>query len=59
MNYRIVGTDGKTPAQPQEGRLFAILGLVLSGMNLLFSLGVCLWPPALNPGSIQWQIGNL
>lgn len=47
----------RSQPQPQEGRLFAIAGLVLSAANLLFSLGAVALQLALNPGAIHWQTG--
>jgi hypothetical protein len=44
--------------QPQEGRLFAIMGLVLSAANLLFSLAAIGLQMVLNPGMINWHIGQ-
>ena len=44
--------------QPQEGRWFAIVGLVLSAANLLFVLAVAGLQLALNPGTITWQTGS-
>lgn len=44
--------------QPQEGRLFAILGLVLSAANLFFGLAAILLQLALNPGTFTWQTGQ-
>jgi hypothetical protein len=40
--------------QRQEGRLFALMGLVLSAANLLFSLGALALQLVLNPGAIHW-----
>jgi hypothetical protein len=40
---------------PQEGRLFAIIGLVLALTSLLFGLGAFLLNLALNPGSFNLQ----
>ena len=40
-------------AEPQEGRAFAIVGLVLSGLSLLISLAGGLVQLALNP-SLNW-----
>jgi len=41
-------------AEPQEGRAFAVAGLVISGMNLLVNLGLAL-SMALNPAAFNWQ----
>ena len=46
-------------AEPQEGRALAIIGLVLSGANLLFGLGFGLLQLALQPASQHWQIGQI
>jgi hypothetical protein len=43
--------------QPQEGRLFALMGLALSAANLLLSLGAVALKLALNPSVINWQAG--
>lgn len=45
--------------QPQEGRAFAIVGLVLSAANLLFSLGFGLFELALSPTSVSWHVGSI
>ena len=45
-------------AEPQEGRTSAIVGLVLSGANLLFSFGFGLLQLALNPASLHWHFGQ-
>jgi hypothetical protein len=45
-------------AEPQEGRTFAIIGLVLSGTNLLFSFGFGLLQLALNPGNLNLHFGQ-
>jgi hypothetical protein len=44
---------------PQEGRAFAITGLVLSGANLLFSLGFGLIELALSPQNISRHLGQM
>jgi hypothetical protein len=44
--------------QPQEGRLFAIIGLVLSGANLVFGLFLGLLQLALNHAAFTWQSGQ-
>ncbi|MGA2248312.1 MAG: DUF4339 domain-containing protein [Verrucomicrobiota bacterium] len=41
--------------EPQEGRLFAIIGLVLSGASLLFGLGTMFANLAFDPATIHWQ----
>ena len=46
-------------AEPQEGRTSAIVGLVLSATNLLFSFGFGLLQLALNPASMRWHIGQI
>jgi hypothetical protein len=46
MNYRIVGAAGKIYGP--------IMGLVLSGANLRFSLGAVALQWALNPGAVNW-----
>jgi len=46
-------------AEPQEGRTSAIVGLVLSATNLLFSFGFGLLQLALNPASLHWHIGQI
>lgn len=43
--------------QPQEGRLFAILGLVLSAASLLLGLAAVGLQLVLDPGTITWQMG--
>lgn len=45
-------------AEPQEGRVLAIIGLVLSVANLFFGLAYVLLQLALNPGAIQWQVSG-
>ena len=45
--------------EPQEGRTSAIVGLVLSATNLLFSFGFGLLQLALNPASMRWHIGQI
>jgi hypothetical protein len=45
-------------AEPQEGRASAIVGLVLSGANLLFSFGFGLLQLALNPASLHWHVSQ-
>ena len=44
--------------QPQEGRMIAIIGLVLSAISLLFSVVAAVLQLALNPGTINWQFGQ-
>lgn len=46
-------------AEPQEGRLLAIAGLILSAANLCFGLGYGLLQLLLNPGTIHWQVGQI
>jgi hypothetical protein len=46
-------------AQPQEGRAFAITGLVLSGANLLLSFGFGLLELALAPANVNWHVGSI
>ena len=45
-------------AEPQEGRTSAIIGLVLSAANLLFSFGFGLFQLALNPASLNLHAGH-
>jgi hypothetical protein len=46
-------------AQPQEGRTFAIIGLVLSGGSLLLTFTGALLHLLLNPASVlSWQTGQ-
>jgi hypothetical protein len=45
-------------AEPRAGRTEAIVGLVLSGANLLFSFGFGLLQLALNPASLHWHVGQ-
>ena len=45
-------------AEPQAGRASAIAGLVLSGMNLLCTLGFGLLQLATNPASFNWQVSH-
>jgi hypothetical protein len=45
------------PEPRQEGRVFAIIGLVLSGANLLFVFALSLVQMALGSTSINWQTG--
>lgn len=44
--------------QPQEGRLFAIIGLVLSGANLLFGIILALLQLAFGNTTISWNTGQ-
>jgi hypothetical protein len=44
--------------EPQEGRASAIVGLVLSAANLVFSFGFGLLQLALNPASLHWHVGQ-
>lgn len=44
--------------EPQEGRAFAIIGLVLSATNLLLSLGVGLLELALSPANLKLHLGQ-
>jgi hypothetical protein len=44
--------------EPQAGRTSAIVGLVLSAANLLFSFGFGLLQLALNPATLNWQFGQ-
>ena len=44
--------------EPQAGRAFAIVGLVLSAANLIFSLGFGLLQLALSPGSLKFHFGQ-
>jgi len=44
--------------QPQEGRIFAIIGLVLSGANLLFTVAVAILQMAFGSTTINWQNGQ-
>jgi hypothetical protein len=47
-------------AQPQEGRAFAIIGLVLSGGSLLFTCTGLLMHLLLDPGTVMtWHTDNL
>jgi len=48
----------KNQPQPQEGRLFAIIGLVLSAANLLFALGLALFQMVFGSTNINWQTGQ-
>lgn len=45
-------------AQPQEGRVLAIIGLILSAANLLFGFAYMLVQFALGSNSINWQLGQ-
>jgi Domain of unknown function (DUF4190)/GYF domain 2 len=45
-------------AEPQEGRAFAIVGLVLSAANLLFCFGFGLLQLVLSPASVTWHISR-
>jgi len=42
-----------------EGRGIAIAGLILSGLNLLWSFGFALLEFALNPPNLMWHLGRL
>jgi hypothetical protein len=44
--------------QPQEGRIFAIIGLVLSGANLLFTAAIAIFQMAFGSTTINWQNGQ-
>ncbi len=44
--------------EPQEGRLFAIIGLVLSVANLVLGLAVVLLQLALGSTNVTWQTGQ-
>ena len=44
--------------EPQEGRAFAIIGLVLSAANLILGFGLGLLQLALNPGTVTWHVGH-
>jgi hypothetical protein len=44
--------------QPQEGRIFAIIGLVLSGANLLFTVAIAILQMAFGSTTINWQTGQ-
>ena len=44
--------------QPQEGRVFAILGLVLSVANLLFTFGVAILQMVFGNTNLSWQMGQ-
>jgi hypothetical protein len=39
----------------QEGRMFAIAGLILAGASLLVGAGAILWQLVFNPGSVNWE----
>jgi hypothetical protein len=43
--------------QPQEGRILAIIGLVLSGANLLFTVAVMILQMVLSNTPINWPTG--
>jgi hypothetical protein len=43
---------------PQEGRIFAIIGLVLSGANLLFTVVVVILQMVFGNNTINWQTGQ-
>lgn len=45
--------------EPQEGRVFAIVGLVLSAANLLFCFGFGLLQLALSPANVSWHMGQI
>ena len=45
-------------AEPQPGRALAIIGLVLSGSNLVLSFGFGLLNLALHPGNVTWSVGR-
>jgi hypothetical protein len=47
-----------TQPQPQEGRAFAILGLVLSATNLLLVLAAILFQLAFGNHTVNWQGGQ-
>jgi len=44
--------------QPQEGRIFAIIGLVLSGANLLFSVVLVILQMAFGTNTVNWPAGQ-
>jgi hypothetical protein len=44
--------------EPQEGRAFAIIGLVLSATNLLLTFGLGLLQLALSPGNVNFRFGQ-
>jgi hypothetical protein len=44
--------------QPQEGRIFAIIGLVLSGANLLFTVAMVMLQMAFGSTTINWPTGQ-
>ena len=44
--------------QPQEGRIFAIIGLVLSGANLLFTVAMVMLQMAFGNNNINWPTGQ-
>ncbi|HEX9048326.1 MAG TPA: DUF4190 domain-containing protein [Verrucomicrobiae bacterium] len=44
---------------PQEGKAFAVVGLVLSGTNLLVSLGAGLVQLVLAPANMSWNFGHM
>jgi len=39
----------------QEGRVLAIIGLILSAASLLFGAGAMIWQMVTNPGSVHWE----
>lgn len=41
-----------------EGRSIAIAGLILSGLNLLWSFGLGILQLAMTPGNIHWHLGS-
>jgi hypothetical protein len=45
-------------AEPQEGRVLAIIGLVLSATNLIFSFGLGLMELLLSPGNLNIHFGQ-
>jgi len=52
----LVQINSQSP--PQEGRLLAIAGLVLSATNLLFGLAALIWQLAFGTTTINWQNGH-
>jgi hypothetical protein len=41
-------------AQPQEGKVLAIIGLVLAGLHLLVMMGAVILQLAFNPATVNW-----
>jgi threonine/homoserine/homoserine lactone efflux protein len=46
-------------SEPQEGRMLAILGLVLSVASLLFYMALGLLQAVFGSNTINWQTGQL